>query len=356
MSIRLTQTVQKGGCAAKISAQVLRSVLSTVDFRSSDPNVLVDGRNFDDAGIYRVAPDLALVQTLDFFTPIVDTPFLFGQIASANALSDVYAMGGSPRTCMAILAFPLATLEPEVMTEVLRGAQSKIAEAGATMIGGHSIDDDTLKFGLSVTGLVNPSRMWANAGARPGDKLILTKALGTGTLTAGLKASDYREDQISDALESMAQLNRVEDLLDSAGASSSAGAIHAATDITGFGLMGHALQVARASGVRMRLHFNSLPVFERAFESLRADNLTRAHRTNREYTREQTGFNHVDGASVESQILFDPQTSGGLLLSVAAPAAEALLARLRARFPRAAIVGEVVTGSAETGPLIEVRA
>ena len=336
MKIRLTQTVQKGGCAAKISAEVLRETLGKLDLTVSDPNVLIDGKDFDDAGIYQIHPDLALVQTLDFFTPIVDTPFLFGQIAAANALSDVYAMGGTPKTCMAILAFPLATLDPEIMGEVLAGAQSKIKESGASLVGGHSIDDDTLKFGLSVTGLVNPKQMWTNKNAQPGDQLILTKAIGTGTLTAGLKASDYTEDQIREALDSMATLNQILDLL----GEEQRNAIHAGTDITGFGLLGHAMQVGKASKATLRLHFSKLPILNLAMESLKAENLTKAHRTNASYTQKNVHY----AANLEAhqqQILCDPQTSGGLLLSVAPNQAKEVLARIQKRFPRENIIGEV---------------
>lgn len=337
MATRLTQTVQKGGCAAKISAEVLREVLGKQDFSSHDPNVLVDGKNFDDAGIYRITDDLALVQTLDFFTPIVDSPELFGQIAAANALSDVYAMGGTPKTAMAILAFPLATLDPEIMGEILKGAQSKIREAGASMLGGHSIDDDTIKFGLSVTGLVNPRQMWTNQTAKPGDHLILTKPLGTGTLTAGLKNSEYTEDQIREALDSMASLNQVLDLLDD----SCKAAIHAGTDITGFGLLGHSMQLSKASGVSIRFRYRSIPVFSLALDSLKAENLTKAHRTNHSYTKDQVHF-EFDANPVESQILHDPQTSGGLLLSVDPFFSSRILNQLQSRFARAEVIGEVL--------------
>ncbi len=341
MNIRLTQTVQKGGCAAKISAEVLRETLGKLNLSSNDPNVLIDGKDFDDAGIYRITDQLALVQTLDFFTPIVDTPYLFGQIAAVNALSDVYAMGGTPKTCLAILAFPLATLDPEIMGEVLAGAQSKIKESGASLLGGHSIDDDTLKFGLSVTGLVNPQKMWTNQNAKPGDLLILTKGLGTGTLTAGLKASDYTEAQISEALESMACLNQVLDLLSDSEASS----IHAATDITGFGLLGHAMQVAKASQVTLALSFSKLPVLHLAFESLKADNLTKAHRTNASYTQAQVTY-QTSLETFQQQIFFDPQTSGGLLLSVKKEQAPLVLKKLQTRFAKAAVIGEVVPSQA----------
>ncbi len=336
--MRLTQTVQKGGCAAKISAEVLREALGKVDFSSDDKAVLIDGKDFDDAGIYQITPDIALVQTLDFFTPIVDTPYLFGQIAAANALSDVYAMGGAPKTCMAILAFPLATLDPSIMTEVLQGAQSKIHEAKATLVGGHSIDDDTLKFGLSVTGLVDPKKMWTNQNAKVGDVLVLTKALGTGTLTAGLKNSDYSEAQIEEALQSMSALNLVSDLLSEAELES----IHAATDITGFGLLGHSMQVAKASRVSISLNFSALPVLDRAFDSIKADNLTKAHRSNLSYTKAYFLMN-AKLEPYQEQILFDPQTSGGLLLSVARDQAESMVSKLRTRFKKASIIGEVLS-------------
>ena len=336
MTIRLTQTVQKGGCAAKISAEILRETLGKLDLSSSDPQVLIDGKDFDDAGIYRITGNLALVQTLDFFTPIVDTPYLFGQIAAVNALSDVYAMGGTPKTCLAILAFPLSTLDPEIMSEVLAGAQSKIRESGSSLLGGHSIDDDTLKFGLSVTGLVDPARMWTNQNAKPSDVLILTKALGTGTLTAGLKASDYTEAQIAEACESMTSLNQILDLLTDTEAKS----IHAATDITGFGLLGHAMQVAKASKVSLDFSFSKLPVLSLAFESLKADNLTKAHRTNESYSKDHVSY-ATKLEKFEQQLLFDPQTSGGLLLSVDQDAAPQILAKLSTRFKKAAIIGKV---------------
>jgi len=336
MKTRLTQTVQKGGCAAKISAEVLRETLGKLDLTSNDPDVLIDGKDFDDAGIYQITNDIALVQTLDFFTPIVDTPFLFGQIATVNALSDVYAMGGIPKTCMAILAFPLATLDPEIMAEILLGAQSKIKEANASLVGGHSIDDDTIKFGLSVTGLVNPKQMWTNKNARAGDLLILTKGLGTGTLTAGLKNSDYSEEQIQEALDSMATLNQIQDLI----STDELTAIHAATDVTGFGLLGHAMQVAKASGATLKIQFSKLPILNLAFDSLKAENLTKAHRSNHSYTHEHVRM-LTSLEKHEEQILVDPQTSGGLLLSVDPKSAVSLLTKIKTRFPKAAIIGEV---------------
>jgi selenide,water dikinase len=336
MNIRLTQTVQKGGCAAKISAEVLRDTLGKLDLSTQDPNVLVDGKDFDDAGIYKISDEIALVQTLDFFTPIVDTPYLFGQIAAVNALSDVYAMGGTPKTCMAILAFPIAALDPEIMGEIMAGAQSKIRESQSSLVGGHSIDDDTIKFGLSVTGFVNPNHMWTNRNALAGDKLILTKGLGTGTLTAGLKNSDYTEDQIRDALDSMCTLNQITDLI----SVEEYQRVHAATDITGFGLLGHSMQVGKASKVTLKISFKTLPALALAFESLKAENLTKAHRTNQSYTKKHLLMN-AKLEPYQEQLLFDPQTSGGLLLAVDPKFADTMLTKIRTRFKKATIIGEV---------------
>jgi selenide,water dikinase len=335
MTPRLTQTVQKGGCAAKISADVLRDALGKLDLSSTDPAVLIDARTLDDAGIYQIGKDIALVQTLDFFTPIVDTPSLFGRIASVNALSDVYAMGGEPKTAMAILAFPLATLDTEVLQQIMTGSAEVLREAGCSLIGGHSIDDDTLKFGLSVTGTVHPGSIWSNASARAGDRLILTKPLGTGTLCAGLKNGDYAEQDLVEAIASMSTLNRVRDLLQDR----ELAAIHAATDITGFGLLGHCLQLARASGVTLRLQLTEVPLFELTLSSLRAENLTKAHRTNRTYVENETRI--AGSPSKESLLsLVDPQTSGGLLLSVSPDHCESILTRLRERFPACRIIGD----------------
>lgn len=337
--IRLTQTVTKGGCAAKVAPTVLRELLSKVSFPPRHKELLVGSDTFDDAAVYKVSDELSLVHTLDFFTPIVDTPRIFGRVAAVNALSDVYAMGGIPKTALAILAFPLATMEPSVIQEVMQGACDALSDAGANLVGGHSIDDDTLKFGLSVTGYVSTQRIWSNAGARVGDKLILTKALGTGSLAAGLKRSAYQETDIQDALDSMMQLNNISARLSDADLSS----IHAATDITGFGLAGHAYQMAKASNVSFNIDFGSLPLFSKTIESLEKEHLTKAHRTNREYTQSALEFEGL--SKIQQLVAFDPQTSGGLLLSVDPAKASALLSRIKKDFERAAIVGDVVEGN-----------
>ncbi len=330
--IKLTQTVKKGGCAAKVPALILREILAGVKFPPLIPGVAVDGALFDDAAIFNLTDELAMVQTLDFFTPILDSPYDFGAVAAANSLSDVYAMGGRPKTCMAILAAPLATLEPQVIQAVLQGASDVITQSQSSLVGGHSIDDDTLKFGLSVTGLVHPKKVWKNDGARAGDKLILTKPLGTGTLCAGLKRETYSEAEIREAIDSMKRLNNIVDFLPDSEA------IHAATDITGFGLAGHGMQLAQASRVSVFFDFKKLPLFKLTLASLRAGHLTKAHRSNDEYTH---GKLQHSLSEIEKMVLFDPQTSGGLLLSVAAEKALGIVQTLAPHFPGVAIVGEV---------------
>jgi selenide, water dikinase len=344
--IKLTQTVQKGGCAAKVEAKELRKILAQVRFPKTHPELLVDGSHFDDAGIYKVTDEVALVQTLDFFTPILDSPKLFGAVAATNALSDVYAMGGIPKTAMAILAFPMTTLSNEVIAEVLQGAWDKVEEAGATLVGGHSIDDDTLKFGLSVTGYVHPQRIWSNQGAQEGDLLILTKPLGTGTLTAALKRGERTENQIEEAILSMLSLNNILNLLPLDLHS----AIHAATDITGFGLAGHSMQMAKASQKSFEFEISRIPTFASAMELLEKGFLTKAHRTNREYTQDCTTY--VEATTYQQLITLDPQTSGGLLLSVSQENAEKLVTHLRGRFASANIIGQVKAESLKNSKVI----
>ncbi len=335
-TIRLTQTVLKGGCAAKVPAIELRQILSQVRFPPVRSDILIDGGLMDDAAIIRINADLALVQTLDFFTPIVDTPYLFGQIAAANALSDVYAMGGLPQTAMAVLAFPLTVFSQKLIAEVLQGASDKIAEAKACFVGGHSIDDDTLKFGLSVTGYVHPEKVWSNAKAKTGDLIILTKAIGTGTATAALKRNEVSEKEIQDELQSMAQLNSVLEYL----ADEEKIAIHAATDITGFGLAGHAVQMGRASQKCLRINFNQISRFKKTMQFLEAGFLTKAHTTNKNYVREEMQAEML--TPLQQQLLFDPQTSGGLLLSVDKNLAGEILKKLQVAFPNSQIIGEVL--------------
>lgn len=338
-SIRLTQTVQKGGCAAKVAAAELRKILENVRFPEAHPALLVDGRHFDDAAIYKITDEMALVQTVDFFTPIVDTPNLFGRVASCNAVSDVYAMGGRPITALGILAFPTASMDNQIIGQVLQGASDLLSEAKTNFVGGHSIDDDTLKFGLSVTGIVHPDRIWTNQGAQIGDQLILTKPLGTGTSTAALKRSAVSESEISEVISSMTRLNNAVEYLSPEEILS----IHAATDITGFGLSGHCWQLSQASRRGLQIDFEALPIFAGAQEFIDSGFLTKAHRTNREYTAEHLDTGALDGWRL--QIIHDPQTSGGLLLSVAKEKSASVLAALKSHFPGVSIVGEITAAA-----------
>ena len=331
--IRLTQTVKKGGCAAKIAAGTLSDLLRTLP-RQRHADLLVGTDFLDDAAVWRVNDDQVMVQTLDFFTPILDDPFDFGTVAAANALSDVFAMGATPTTALTILAYPLADLPPDVLRELMAGAVAKVNEAGALLVGGHSIDDDTLKLGFSVTGLTHPDKLWSNRGARVGDVLVLTKAVGTGTLTGALKNGELSYGDLAEAIASMKTLNRL-DLPDTLHR-----AVHAATDVTGFGVLGHALHLAEGSSVTLKLD-TALPLLAHAAETLARNILTKAHRSNTDYVQA-----HVSGRDGVSQAqwwaLTDPQTSGGLLLSVAPEHMDALLGHLRPGFPRAAVIGEVV--------------
>ncbi|OYZ15211.1 MAG: selenide, water dikinase SelD [Bdellovibrio sp. 28-41-41] len=333
--VKLTQTVQKGGCAAKVAATELRSILNQVQFPNAHAELLVDGRHFDDAAIYKVNDELSLVQTLDFFTPILDDPFMFGQVAAANALSDVYAMGGLPKTAMVILAYPIATFEKNWVVALLQGVADKVKEAQANIVGGHTIDDDTLKLGLSVTGYCDTRKYWTNQNCKDGDVLILTKCLGTGTHTAALKRQFVNESEIMDVVNSMRQLNSVPSMLNSKLYS----AVHAATDITGFGFAGHSFNMAKASDKLFDIKFSKLPLFEGTLESLDRGYLTKAHRTNRDYIKDSANLSALQ--ELEILALCDPQTSGGLLLSVDPIHADEVLKEVKTQFPHSCIIGDV---------------
>jgi selenide,water dikinase len=336
-SIRLTETVKKGGCAAKLPAGELSRILKTLQLPRL-PELKVGTEMMDDACLWDLGNGQLLVQTLDFFTPIVDGARDFGAIAAANALSDVYAMGGEPKIALTILAFPSSQLPMELVGELMAGAVAKITEAGACLAGGHSIDDETLKLGFSVTGFVDAKKAWTNQGARPGDALILTKGLGTGTLTTALKLGELDADRARIAIESMKLLNRTGDLIGER-------SIHAATDITGFGLAGHAMQMAAASRCTFEIETQRLPRLPGAMKLLGEEYLNRAHHTNRDYTAKSVTYQSVDPAT--TWLTVDPQTSGGLLLSVPHEEAEKVVTLLRSRFPLAAMIGRVVTEDAK---------
>lgn len=333
--ILLTETVQKGGCAAKLPAGQLRAILQKLKLQRPDA-LAVGTEHMDDACLWDLGNGQSLVQTLDFFTPIVDDAYDFGAIAAANAISDVYAMGGSPKIALSILAFPGATQPIELLEPLLQGAVDKIHEAGACLAGGHTIDDDTLKFGLSVTGFVATGKGWANSGARPGDMLVLTKALGTGTITSALKRREHEQIHVDAAIASMKQLNRAPELL--AGVT-----VNAATDVTGFGLAGHALQMARASGVDFVIRTSALPALPGALVYIEKGVLNRAHKTNLDYVQGEVS---TEGLSDPAKwLVMDPQTSGGLLLSVPKEQAASVVEKLKGTFPYTSIIGEVVASA-----------
>jgi selenide,water dikinase len=277
----------------------------------NDPRLLVGRETFDDAGVFALSDDLALVQTVDFFAPIVDDPYDFGQIAAANALSDVYAMGGEPLTALNIVGFPSGKLALEALTEILRGGQDKVHEAGALVVGGHTIIDEELKFGLAVTGRVHPRRILSNAGAQPGDRLVLTKGVGTGLLATAAKQGSLAEGDLDALLASMKALN--------AAASRVAQAVESrcATDITGFGLLGHALHISRASGVLLEIQASRVPRLPGAAEAWSRGVRTGGAERNDKYLEPLISW----GAPTEGEraLLIDPQTSGGLLVAVPAP-------------------------------------
>ncbi len=287
----------------------------------------------DDAGVYQLSEELALVQTVDFFTPIVDDPYTYGCISAANSLSDVYAMGGRPLTALNIVGFPKNIFPLHVLAEILRGGQEKAAEAGVVILGGHTIGDDELKYGLAVTGVVHPKRILTNSGARPGDVLILTKALGVGTVTTALKAGKARPEWIDEAARQMAALNKA------ASEAALATGVHAVTDITGFGLLGHALEMAQASGVGLILHFDSVPILSAAFETTAAGLVPGGTKANHLFTSPHVEYGpHLNR---EQQLLLnDPQTSGGLLIAVPLERAAELQNRLAEAGVLHPIIGE----------------
>ena len=301
----------------------------------SPPDLLVGMETADDAGVFRLTPEIALIQTLDFFTPVVNDPFTFGQIAAANALSDVYAMGGRPLTAMNIVCYPSQTVPKEVLQAILAGGLDKIHEAGALLLGGHSVDDIELKYGLSVTGVVHPERVLTNAGARPGDLLILTKPLGTGIIATAMKGRLASPEAEAEAVRVMTALNRLPaECLANRG-------IHAVTDITGFGLLGHALEMAGASRVELTLQAGRVPVLALAWDSAAMGLVPGGSHANRRFC-ERHLFVDPRVGPIEVDLLSDAQTSGGLFIAVAAPHDKVLLHRLLERgVAGAAIIGEV---------------
>ncbi|MBP2654618.1 MAG: Selenide, water dikinase [Firmicutes bacterium] len=337
--IKLTEYSKSGGCAAKIGPGHLSGILCSLP-QMTHPQLMVGLDTSDDAGVYKLDATTALIQTVDFFTPIVDEPYVFGQIAAANSLSDIYAMGGKPLTAMNIVAFPVCKLDAAVLSDILRGGLEKVTEAGAVLVGGHSIQDNEPKYGLSVTGVAHPDAILTNAGAQPGDVLLLTKAIGTGVLTMAARA-DMFEEGVRAAIDSMRQLNKT------AAEVMSGFTIHACTDVTGFGLLGHLSEMVTASHVAAEIYTKDLPFLPEAQNAAAMGLVPEGAYHTREYLKNVTFASNV--ADVLQDLCFDPQTSGGLLLSVAATDAERLLASLRAAgVDEASIIGRITGKGAGT--------
>ena len=330
-NIKLTKLTKCAGCGAKVGAGVLSQLLEGIRVHR-DPNLLVGFDKSDDASVYKLSDELALVQTVDFFPPIADDPYLFGQIAATNALSDVYAMGGEPKLCLNIMAVP-ETMPREAVHDILRGGYDKVYEAGALITGGHSILDDEPKYGLAVTGFVHPEKMLTNAAARPGDVLVLTKPLGIGVLTSAGKAELLTAETAAHMNRLMTTLNK------SARDVMVRHRVHACTDVTGFGLLGHGFEMAQGSDVELHISVGSVDLLPEALEFARMGVLPAGMYRNRTFAEPA-----VDAGTVETAVqdlLFDPQTSGGLLMAVAPEDADALLAELAPVVPSAQRIGTV---------------
>jgi selenide,water dikinase len=313
--------------------------------RQHDPNVLVGFDLADDAGVYQIAPDQALVQTVDFFTPVVDDPYTFGQIAATNALSDIYAMGGKPLTSLALVCFP-DKADLEILERILAGGLSKMIEAGCTVIGGHSIRDQETKFGYAVTGLVHPNKILANGGAQPGDALILTKPLGTGVISTAIKNGKAEPAWIDAAVQSMTKLNKqAAELI-----GSREYRVHGMTDVTGFGLIGHAREMALASNVTLRILSKDIAILPGALECIRSGQVPGGLKANREFAECVVGYESAISDELKT-LLFDPQTAGGLLISIAEDDCEQLVVEMQASGIPARSIGKVTESQK---PLIRI--
>ena len=355
--VKLTSMAKAAGCAAKLNPATLDAVLRKLP-RQTDPNVLVGFDTNDDAGIYLLGEGLALVQTVDFFTPIVDDPHLFGQIAAANALSDVYAMGGRPVSALSIVGFPEKG-DPAILEEIIRGGLSKMNEAKCSVIGGHSIRNEDMLFGYAVTGVINPHRVWRNVGARTGDVLLFTKPLGTGVITTALKKDRATPESLSAAVTAMTTLNR-----DAAAAlqeidekATGAKPIHAVTDVTGFSLLGHAREMALgdpAHGIEpvsFEIDHRAFAYFPGAVEAAREGHLSAGLKNNRAFIGDCAVFD-ANVPPEYQDLLFDPQTSGGLLISISPESADTAISSLDRHGVSARRIGRVV---AKKNPLLFVH-
>lgn len=341
-SFDLLSTIEYGGCSAKLPADLLSVLLKEMPV-SLDPNLLVDVNTHDDAGVYRINEETALIFTTDFFPPICSNAYEFGEIAAANALSDVYAMGGTPLMALNLMMFSQEKIPLKVLEEILRGGNDKVREAGALIVGGHTIDDHPPKYGLAVIGTVHPAKLVTNAGARPGDRLILTKSIGTGALVSGQKNGFVSLQEYTRGLNQMKQLNR------HGGEIASRYGISGMTDITGFGLAGHALKLAQASQVSIRIHTEKIPFLQGAYEVFEKGSIPGAAFRNLEFTGEHTHFTRSVDYNLK-MLVHDAQTSGGLLMSVNPDHAEQVISELNDKEgePGGTIIGEVLSRSPRT--------
>lgn len=330
--IKLTKLSKCAGCGAKVGAGVLQKLLKDLPVLT-DSNLIVGFDKSDDASVYRINETTAIVQTIDFFPPIADDPYLFGQIAAANALSDVYAMGGEPKLALNVMCVP-EKMPKEAVHEILRGGYEKCAEAGVIICGGHSIFDDEPKYGLSVTGFVHPDQVWKNSGAKPGDTLILTKPIGVGVLTTANKGGLLDDQTLSSAYRLMSTLNRsAKDVLINY-------PIHACTDVTGFSLLGHLVEMCEGSGVSAVLNVSGIDLISEALEFARIGILPEGMYRNRSFAESKIDCGETELAVCD--LLFDPQTSGGLLCAVDPSCADTLLAELSGKVPSAQKIGTVI--------------
>ncbi len=316
-------------------------MLSGLPKQPYDPNVIVGFDLADDAGVYRLRDDLAIVQTLDFFTPIVDDPFDYGRISALNSINDVWAMAGTPITALAITCFPKKGVDFSILAEIMRGGLHVLTQNNVALLGGHSVDNEQIMFGYSVTGVIDPNKVATNAGARPGDVIILTKPIGTGVISTGIKFAKTSPEVAASSVEIMLTPGK------SAAEAMREFDVKGATDVTGFALLGHAWEVARASKITIEIDSSRVPVLPGALELASAGVLTSGEKTNREYVGEDIEIAGQVSKEMRS-LLFDPQTAGGLLISIAAERADVLLARLRENYSRAEIIGSVVKRGARS--------
>ncbi|MDV4152706.1 selenide, water dikinase SelD [Clostridium sp. AL.422] len=343
---KLMQLSARCGCAGKFTPDDLAKVLKhiEVDEDKRDPNLLVGFDKSDDAGVYKISDDLALVQTVDFFTPVANDPYTYGQIAAANALSDVYAMGGKPLTALNLSCFS-ATIGADILAEILKGGADKIREAGATIAGGHTITDEEIKYGVSVTGLVHPDKVISNSGAKVGDVLILTKPLGSGVLTTALKIDFINDEEFEEAAKVMSTLNKI------AAEEMQKIGVNSCTDITGFGLIGHSYEMASGSGVALEIDSKKIPIMNKVRDLVKEYCLPSGAYSNEKHFEKWVSFiDNID--DVTRLTFFDPQTSGGLLISVSEDKADELLNNINNRSEiKAAIIGRVIEANQTNKPI-----